>query len=659
MIFQEKSMKKIISLITVAVIFSSSIYAANYSGGSGEPNNPYQISSAADLIQLSTTSDDWDKNFILTADVNLAGVNFSPIAPDTDKTQAKFQGIPFSGTFDGGNHTISNLKIVDNNDYVGLFGMISETGHVENLALTDVNIIGLSKAAGLCGTNMGTVSLCYISSGKIIGDVNNIGGLCGGNVYGTIQNCYAEGIILGGNAKGMGGLCGSNYYGTILQSYATDIIAISDTNGTGGLVGTNWGGTIQQSYATDVNARGNVYTGGLCGINILGGVIQQSYAAKVFVTGNSTTGAFCGIKGPYGSIENCFWDTQTSNIADSVGNLDPDPDGIVGKTTAEMQTQSTFTNWDFNKPVWMICGQDYPKLIWNTPYMNADNNVSFADFAILAEKWMAKDCGFCGGADLTGDRNVNMYDLNVFAANWLKEEPIAEHIKAIEICYGIVYASPDDSTDTTYDVEVDIYTDNTVERIEILTPAGNTYEITAQPTGWEDETGRFYFHCELDDDGNLQWCYEAEFFNASSLNIFGDGEYTITVYYKNGRSQQTKAWFTVPGTNDPVPQPTHIPTITSFANGATLTSPVTFTWQACTDPNANNIYLGIDHYGTDEELEYDLELIATGLPDTVELSSGNYEIDLSYDADYETINSDGIALYLCKYTESDYNITIE
>ena len=67
----------------------------------------------------------------------------------------------------------------------------------------------------------------------------------------------------------------------------------------------------------------------------------------------------------------------------------------------------------------MITGQDYPRLIWNDSDIDNSGKVNFADFSILAGKWMELDCGFCDSADLTGDRSVNLNDMLVLAAHWL------------------------------------------------------------------------------------------------------------------------------------------------------------------------------------------------------------------------------------------------
>ncbi len=89
-----------------------------YGGGSGTPEDPYQIATAEDLVSLGETPEDYDKHFILTDDIdldpNLPGCKVfdeAVIAPDTSDTEEWFQGTAFTGVFDGNRHIISNLTI--------------------------------------------------------------------------------------------------------------------------------------------------------------------------------------------------------------------------------------------------------------------------------------------------------------------------------------------------------------------------------------------------------------------------------------------------------------------------------------------------------------------------------------------------------------------
>jgi hypothetical protein len=122
---------------------------AQYSGGSGTADDPYQIATAADLIALGETPDDYDydKHFILTADIDLVDCIFEKavIAWDTNNVGSDFQGTSFHGVFDGNGHVIKNLSIDSvstHKDYLGLFGYVSYVGNIKDLGLENASITG-------------------------------------------------------------------------------------------------------------------------------------------------------------------------------------------------------------------------------------------------------------------------------------------------------------------------------------------------------------------------------------------------------------------------------------------------------------------------------------------------------------------------------------
>ncbi|MHC4528067.1 MAG: hypothetical protein ACYS29_09335, partial [Planctomycetota bacterium] len=98
-----------------------------YSGGTGEPNDPYRIGTAADLNDIANHVEDYNKCFVLTADINMSGFSFGTavIASDTDPYRREFQGTTFTGVFDGNDHALSNLTVdAFGFDYIGLFGYL-------------------------------------------------------------------------------------------------------------------------------------------------------------------------------------------------------------------------------------------------------------------------------------------------------------------------------------------------------------------------------------------------------------------------------------------------------------------------------------------------------------------------------------------------------
>jgi hypothetical protein len=144
---------------------------AKYSGGSGTAQDPYRIATAADLIALGETPADYDKDFLLTTDIDLDPelpgrkvFDRAVIAPDTDPNDRwrEFQGAPFTGVFDGGGHTISHL-IIKGKGYLGLFGQLgwgyAPAGEVKDLGVVDVDITGSGYYVGaLVGYNYGTIT---------------------------------------------------------------------------------------------------------------------------------------------------------------------------------------------------------------------------------------------------------------------------------------------------------------------------------------------------------------------------------------------------------------------------------------------------------------------------------------------------------------------
>ncbi len=125
--------------------------AAQYSGGTGEPNDPYQIATAADLILLGDSPEDYDKHFILTADIdldpNLPGrrvFDKAVVAPETSRMEGWSERTPFTGIFDGNGHTISNLtcrSVRQMETHMGLFGWVNDpNAAIINLGLIDPHV---------------------------------------------------------------------------------------------------------------------------------------------------------------------------------------------------------------------------------------------------------------------------------------------------------------------------------------------------------------------------------------------------------------------------------------------------------------------------------------------------------------------------------------
>jgi len=379
-----------LTLITCLLVLPAH---AKYSGGTGEPNDPYQIGTAADLILLGSSQEDHDKHFILTADIDL-----DPNLPGRkvfDKAVIPF----FLGVFDGNGHTISHLTI-KGKENLGLFGHLVPLFadvEVRDLGVVDINIIGSdNNIGGLVGHNglsdsLGfgsTVTHCY-STGSVSGK-ENVGGLMGDSwSWGSITSSYSTATVsaTGRWPSSAGGLVGSNG-GTVTQCYSTGLV--SGNSSVGGLVGVNYS-RITTSYSSGA-VTGGSRVGGLVGWNAYG-TATHCYSTGS-VTGNDSVGGLVGSNGwmgpggdgPIGYVHDCFsvgavngtgravgglvggdspdtvthsvWDMETSGLLGSAGG--------VGLTTAEMMDPNMLAlNGFANDPNWVLdAGRDYPRLAW-------------------------------------------------------------------------------------------------------------------------------------------------------------------------------------------------------------------------------------------------------------------------------------------------------
>jgi hypothetical protein len=365
-----------ITLLTIIFFCFSLPAQAKYSGGTGEPNDPYQIASAEDLMLLGDSSEDYDKHFILTADIdldpNLPGrkvFNKAVIAPDTDPND---EYSTFTGVFDGNGHTISNLTI-EGVSFLGLFGRLSSTGKVRNLGVVDVNITGsgivvgglVGANAALLGRKGGSITTSY-STGMVTGN-QHVGGLVGYN-WGSITTSYSTGTVIGDREAG--GLVGRNN-GSITASYSKG--TVNGGFNVGGLVGYNYlDCNITTSYSS-CTVTGDWPVGGLVGTNY-GNIITSYSTGTVSSTwqgplgrggASNRVGGLVGM-GASDRVKSSFWDIETSNQRTSVGG--------IGLTTADMQDINSFLNggWDFVDEIhngtcdyWQISPGDYPRLSYH------------------------------------------------------------------------------------------------------------------------------------------------------------------------------------------------------------------------------------------------------------------------------------------------------
>ena len=264
-------------------------------------------------------------NITLTGDITLTE-EWTPIGTSFSNS--------YTGTFDGGNHTITGLTVTGSNEYAGLFGYIGSGGKVKNVVLEGVQITSdnsLGYTGGVVGNSWGTIENCSVS-GSVSG-TTFAGGVVGNQWGGSITGCNSSATVKG--EAYVGGIAGETNSGASLTGcYATGDVTV-ENNGTnnshaGGVVGYNGGGTLTACYATGSvtgSGSGTIYVGGVTGDNA-SGTLTACYHAKGTVNGpDEYTGGVAGrnFKDSMfggGIITACYWgdNGQTQGIGeDQVG----------------------------------------------------------------------------------------------------------------------------------------------------------------------------------------------------------------------------------------------------------------------------------------------------------------------------------------------------
>ena len=273
----------------------------------------YTVTSAEGLKNIAKLVNEEGKtdiNITLDTDLTLTG-EWTPIGTESQ---------PYTGTFDGGNHTITGLKIDQSGtDNVGLIGRLGSGGKVQDVTLTEVNVTGGTYVGGIAGQTDGTVENCSVN-GTVTGQ-NQTGGIVGRN-FSTISGCSAEGTVTGNtNVGGISGLCVPNYdtgTGSLIGSTIEgchSTAAVSGISSVGGVVGNLGNGcSLMACYSTgNVTATityGHANVGGVVGINGQG-TVTACYHATGEIT-SSVGDRIGGIAGcnDQGTFTACYWENN-------------------------------------------------------------------------------------------------------------------------------------------------------------------------------------------------------------------------------------------------------------------------------------------------------------------------------------------------------------
>lgn len=333
----------------------------------------YTVTSAEGLKNLAelVNNGDTDINITLDNDIDLSDINWTPIGDYYNR---------YTGTFDGGNYTITGLTVTGSNEYAGLFGRIGSGGTVKNVVLKDVQIESDNQygcVGGVAGNSDGNIENCSVSGS--VSSRHTAGGVVGQQFGGSITLCGSSATVKGtGEVGGVAGKTDNS--ATLTACYATGNVTFerASTINTfaGGVVGFNGTGSILTAcYATGNvtgtgTGTGSCYVGGITGDNS-SGTLTACYHATGTVSGPD--GATGGVTGRnYTSlgapvITACYWGDNGQeqgigyNQAGTTGGTEQVTDGNWQNAANAMNAALNAESWRYTfEP-----GNSLPLLVQN------------------------------------------------------------------------------------------------------------------------------------------------------------------------------------------------------------------------------------------------------------------------------------------------------
>lgn len=334
--------------------------------GDGTTSNPYFVSTAKQISMIGK-SESWSLSecYEMINDIDLSSLYtetyFEPIGSSLT---------PFLGTFNGNGHSILNLKVKENYNEAGLFGVIGEIGKVENIKVMNAEIQGAFNYAGIIsGINYGFIGRAEVSGNLTQNDQtfeSVAGGIVGYNAFkqaqANISMCSAK--VMLNSFKTMGGLVGINEASVIFNSYATvqnfDVL-FSGVDASDYLAGGITGKNIANNFTTDSE---NIYARS---------VVKNCYV--ILENANSEKLTFGSVAGQNIDIENeyfeenkyvsvyCYSSFDSSLINNGKSSILESE--IKSHSKEQLQIQENFVGWDFNT-IWKM--NPYPVLNCESSY---------------------------------------------------------------------------------------------------------------------------------------------------------------------------------------------------------------------------------------------------------------------------------------------------
>lgn len=278
---------------------------APYAAGAGTSDDPFQLCSPAQLMEIASRPDDLGSSFVLMQDLDFTGVPTAGIGT---------MATPFRGSIDGNGKTISSLAIVARTGEPAAFVSVALSARIEDLTLRDVTVVGQDHVGSIIGSCAASqVRGATIANASVRGETE-VGGLIG-----EAEECQVIGASLTGVVEGtvasIGGIVGMAGQSAFLDVTATVDVTAPLASQVGGIVGSDvWSPVTLQNVIVEGTVAGNEDVAGIVGYNGDGSDIYRTRFTGS-VRGNTGVGGFVG-----GAYDSPFHVYSTSVHADITGN---------------------------------------------------------------------------------------------------------------------------------------------------------------------------------------------------------------------------------------------------------------------------------------------------------------------------------------------------
>jgi hypothetical protein len=284
-----------------------------------DPQANYVLNSSAELAGLAALVNGnpsvsfEDVTVTLGDDVSLNGLPWVPIGTTTK---------PFTGTFNGEGHTVSDLSISATSGVAhALFGFIAGA-EVSDLTVTGSVSATTGAVAGLVANATDSVIEDCISQVAVTGGGSSTGGIVGLATNTTVKDCLSTGIVKGTGSGVVGGIAG-DVSGSVIDSVVGTGAVFSASGAAGGIAGKVTSSALGAVYTTGSVSTTTGQAGGIAGtIGGTGSLVEYSYTvAEISATGTGVAGAISGFVGSNVTYTDVLYLADSPLPANGTGDL--------------------------------------------------------------------------------------------------------------------------------------------------------------------------------------------------------------------------------------------------------------------------------------------------------------------------------------------------